>query len=209
VLWLKGMFMLNQACDQFPALKKQAILELTKQAFFDIGSAEAKEISLHSKIDLIPEEYMAMIELKVSIAKAAAEIGAVIGDGTAGQVKVLGQYAKTLGVLMTIRDEFIDMFEPEELANRFKNECLPLPILYAFKDAALKKKILEFLTKKELLEAELDALLELVYESPEVCKLGKHMREEVDEMAEKLRDTKGNGEILIKLLSFSLQDLPS
>ena len=43
VLWVKGMLMLNEACERFPLEKKQAILKLAKQALFDIGSAEAKE----------------------------------------------------------------------------------------------------------------------------------------------------------------------
>ena len=52
ILWIKGMLMLNEACERFPSEKKQAILKLAKQAFFDIGSAEAKEASLRGNIDL-------------------------------------------------------------------------------------------------------------------------------------------------------------
>ena len=36
-------------------------------------------------------------------ATASAQIGAIIGNGTSEQIENLGQYAKTLGVLMTIR----------------------------------------------------------------------------------------------------------
>ena len=122
--------------------------------------------------------------MKVSVATAAAQIGAIIGNGTPQQIENLGQYGKTLGVLMTIREEFINMFEPEELTNRFKNECLPLPILYAFKDVALKQKILEFLEKDEITEAKLDEILELVYKDPEVRKLGKYMHLSVKETIE-------------------------
>ena len=38
------MLMLNEACEHYPPEKKRVILRLTKQAFFDIGSAEAKEV---------------------------------------------------------------------------------------------------------------------------------------------------------------------
>lgn len=207
VLWIKGMSMLNEACQEFSTAKRQNILNLAKHAFFDIGSAEAKEVSLHGKIDLKPEEYLEMVGLKVSVAQAAAKIGAIIGDGTAGQVEVLGQYAKTLGVLMTIRDEFIDMFEPEELVNRFKNECLPLPILYAFQDAALKKKILKFINENEKTQAELDEIMELVYDAPKVRKLVEKMQLSVMEAAKSLQKIKQDTELLISLLTFSLQGL--
>ena len=123
VLWIKGMLMLNQACEDLPAKKRRVILKLAKQAFFDIGSAEAKEAHLRGNIDLKPEEFLEIIKLKISVATAAAQIGAVIGNGTPQQIENLGQYGKTLGILMTIREEFINMFEPEELKNRFKNEC--------------------------------------------------------------------------------------
>ena len=200
--------MLNEACDHFPLEKKQAILKLAKEAFFDIGSAEAKETSLRGKIDLAPEEYLEIIRLKVSVATAAAQIGAIIGNGTPQQIENLGQYGKTLGILMTIREEFINMFEPEELTNRFKNECLPLPILCAFQDTSLKQKILEFLGKDDKAEAKLNEMIELVYNAPEVRKLGEYMHLSVKEAIENLHYVKESQDDLIKLLMFSLQDLP-
>ncbi len=133
--------------------KKKTILNITKQAFFDIGSAETKEASLRGNLDLMPEEFLEIIKMKVSVAIAAAQIGAIIGNGSCQQIENLGQYAKTLGVLMTLREEFINMFEPDELRNRFKNECLPMPFLCAFQDATLKQKILEVLAKDEISEA--------------------------------------------------------
>lgn len=208
VLWFKGVLTLNEACDHFPLEKKQAILKLAKEAFFDIGSAEAKETSLRGKIDIAPEEYLEIIRLKVSVATAAAQIGAIIGNGTPQQIENLGQYGKTLGILMTIRDEFIDMFELEELTNRFKNECLPLPILCAFRDTSLKQKILEFLGKDDKAEAKLNEIIELVYNAPEVQKLGEYMHSSVKEAVENLHHVTESQDDLIKLLMFSLQDLP-
>jgi geranylgeranyl pyrophosphate synthase len=207
VLWVKGMLLLNEACEVFPKEMRQEILRLTKQAFFDIGSAEAKETSLRGNVDLQPEEFLELIELKVSVATAATKIGAIIGNGTSQQIENLGQYGQTLGVLMTIREEFINMFEPEELTNRFKNECLPLPVLYAFQDNALKKQVIDFLRKGEVSEAELDPVLERIYATSGVQKLGKYMQnlaQKTKENIEKLT----NKTVLEQLLAFSLQDMP-
>ena len=100
------------------------------------------------------------------------------------------------------------MFEPEELKNRFKNECLPLPILCAFQDVALKQKILELLKKEEITEVQLDEMIEQVYNAPEVRKLGKYMHMSVIEATGNLHYTKEGQNALIQLLEYTLQDLP-
>lgn len=209
VLWFKGMLMLNEACEPFPVEKKRAILELAKQSFFDIGSVEAKEANLRRNLDLQPEAYLDIITVKVSVAQAAAEIGAIVGDGTAQEVEILGQFGKTLGTLMTIRDEFVDMFELDELKNRFKNECLPLPILCAFQDADLKKEIIGLLEREEISETDLDKMLELVTNASEVQKIGKEMRSTMQEVAKRLSCIKQNNDIFIQMLESTLEDLPS
>jgi geranylgeranyl pyrophosphate synthase len=208
VLWFKGMLMLNQACESFSNDKKQAILELIKQAFFDIGSAEAKEANLRRKLDLKPEEYLEIIKMKVSVAEAIAKIGVIVGNGTSTQIENLGQFGKTLGMLMTIRDEFIDIFEIDELKNRFENECLPLPILYAFKNELTKNEILSLLETNELTETKLEKILVLVINAPEVRKLGRYIRKSVEETAQILVGLRKNGDIMVQLLESTLEDLP-
>ena len=162
VLWFKGMLMLNEACQAFSKPQKQAILELAKQSFFDIGSAEANESHLRRNLDIQPQEYLDIIKMKASVAGAAAKIGAIVGGGTAMEVKSLGQFGENLGLLMTIRDEFVDIFEPDELKNRFSNECLPLPVLYAFQDVALKKQIKRILEQAEITESDAEKIAELI-----------------------------------------------
>lgn len=208
ILWFKGMLMLNEAVDRFSEEKKQAILKLTKQAFFDIGSAEAKEANLRRKLDLQPKEYLDIIQLKISVASVAAEIGALVGNGTSEQIECLTQYGRTLGILMTIRDEFVDMFELEELTNRFKNECLPLPILYAFQNAGLKKEIVGLLEQEVITETQLNKMLEAVTDAPEVRDLGKFMRLSVNEEIKNLNCIKPIRNILVQLLESTLEDLP-
>jgi geranylgeranyl pyrophosphate synthase len=209
VLWFKGMLMLSEACETFAPEKKKAILELVKQSFFDIGSVEAKEASLRSNLNLQPQEYLDIIKVKVSVAEAAAKIGAIVGNGNAKQIETLAQYGKTLGTLMTIRDEFVDMFEVEEVKNRYSHECLPLPILYAFQDVALKEKILQILGKDELSAPELNEMLEIVVNSSKVRKLGKDMSNEVKAASQRLSQIPKNKDILAKLLVSTIEDLPA
>ena len=109
-LLFKGLTMLHEACETLPKEQKKAILELVKQAFFGISSAEAEETSFRGKFDVSPEEYLDMIRTKVAVAEATAKIGVILGDGTPQEVEELGHYGRTLAILMTIRDEFVDVF---------------------------------------------------------------------------------------------------
>jgi geranylgeranyl pyrophosphate synthase len=207
ILWFKGLLMLNEACASFVAEKKKAILKLTKEAFFDIASAESKETRLRANFDLSPQEYLDLIGIKVSVAEASAKIGAIIGNGTDEQVESLGTFGKTLGLLMTKRDEFVDMFELDELKNRFKNECLPLPMLCAFQDKTLKKEIFGILEKEELTQADLDRVLEIIINDPEVRKLVSNMSLSVEEASKCLICLKKNRDIFSMLLNSALINL--
>jgi geranylgeranyl pyrophosphate synthase len=207
VLWFKGMLMLTEACEAFPISKKKAILALAKEAFFNIGSAEAKEASLQRNLDISPEEYLEIINMKISVAEATAKIGAIIGDASEKQLQVLGRIGKTLGSLMTIRDEFVDMFELDEIKNRYRNECLPLPILYAFKDTSRKQEILAILSKEDINEVELEKMLTMIVESQQVKQLVKKMSVWIEAATIELAEI-GKSKEFKKLLDSTIKDLP-
>jgi|YelNatPaOPRAMG01_1025707.scaffolds.fasta_scaffold08489_9 geranylgeranyl pyrophosphate synthase len=206
-LLFKGLTFLHKACKKLPKKQSQGILNITKQAFFEIGSAEAKETILKRKYDLAPEKYCKVIEMKGAIAEATARIGAILGNGTPKQVEILGHYGRTLGVLMAIRYDFIDLFEPDELKNRLKNECLPLPLLYAFKDAQKQREILLLLEKNKITEQETWKIIDLIMETKQVRNLIKKMRFLVKDEKEQLNYIKRNRIELKLLLQSALEDL--
>ena len=207
VLWFKGMLMMSQSCEALSSKKRDSILNLAKQAFFDIGSAEAHEAHLRGNLNISPGEYLDIIKHKVSVAAVAAQIGAILGDGDPARIEGLKEYGKTLGILMTIRDEFVDMFELEELKNRYKNECLPLPMLYAFRDASLKSQILAKLEQGQMTETELEKLLELIVNSDEVHELVREMETSIQKTSAELTFITKNREIFVNLLKSSIEDL--
>lgn len=207
-LLFKGLLMLHEACEPLMEDQKRAILGLTKQAFFELGNAEALEASLRGQLDLCPDEYQNIIRKKVSVAEAAAKMGVILGNGSPEEVERLGRYGRTLGFLMTIRDEFIDVFEPEELKNRFENECLPLPVLNAFQESARKKKILQLLERKKITQDEMDKILDLVINAKENCKLGKYMWSLIEAETQRLTFIKVNYYTFVLMLQSTLQDIP-
>ena len=174
-LLLKGSTLLNKACNDLPKKQGDHIINLVKKAFFEIGTAEAKETSFKGNWDLAPQEYLDIIKMKAAIADATARIGAIIGGGSLKEIEKFGEYGRTLGILATIRDDFVDTFEPDELKNRAENECLPLPVLYAFRDQKAKNKIIGVFRKGELGEDDAHEIVETIMETEEMQSLKKVM----------------------------------
>jgi geranylgeranyl diphosphate synthase type I len=207
-LLFRGLYALHDGCEALPKAQKQAILELTKQAFFGISSAEAKEASLRGKTEPgTAGEYLEMIKMKAAVGEATTKIGAVLGGGTPEQVDMLGRYGKTLSVLYTIRDEFIDTFELDELKNRVEKECLPLPILHALEDSGKADKILRLVRANPITEKELELILDLVIDSKEAMELKKEMRLMIREDNQRLQSVKVNKSTFKLLLQSMMEDL--
>lgn len=206
-LLFKGVASMYEACESLPEKKRQAILGLIRQAFFEIGSAEAMEVGLKEKRDLTPEEYYDLIKMKATVAEANARIGAILGGGTTKEIDLLGHYGKTLGILAIIRDDFIDLYEPNELANRVKNECLPLPLLYAFRDEIKKDKIRRLLGMDRITERETSMILDLVTETEELEQLRKEMISLFEAGRDSIKHLKRCKNVLKLLLESTLEDL--
>jgi len=165
---MKAFSLLRKLEKQFPAEKMNGIWSIVTTRFFELGDAEALEASLRGNVDVSPKECLRIFEKKASTFEAHMQIGAIIGDGKADDIKVLGNYGRTLGVLMGVREDFIDVFEPEELQNRMRNECLPLPILYALKEPRIKKPIVTLLSKRKISKKDAERIVDLVFEAEEV-----------------------------------------
>ncbi|RLI40181.1 hypothetical protein DRO69_13255 [Candidatus Bathyarchaeota archaeon] len=185
VLFIKGLILLFKACKKIPKKQRKIVLNVVKQAFLEIGEAEAQETKFKGRYDISPEDYYSVIEMKASVAEAVARIGAIIGGGKLKEVNALGRYGRTLGILMTIRDEFIDLLEEEELRNRIKNECLPLPLLYAFQNEKIKNEIIPLLD----IDARKDALrkvMKKIVKTEKVIELRKKLRKMVERRSKEL-----------------------
>ena len=206
-LLFKGLILLHNACKELPKGQGRRTINLTKKAFFEIGNAEAKELSFRGKYDLELRKYYDVIETKATVAEICARIGAILGGGNSKEINALGRYGKTLGILMTIRDDFIDLFEPDELRNRARNEVLPLPILYAFLNLEKKSEIIRLLRKDEITEKETREILDLVMDTREVQNLKKEMQSLKTKTENLLRHFKMDKRAFKLLLRCTMEDL--
>jgi len=108
-----------------------------------------------------------------------------------------------------VREEFIDVFEIEELSHRIHSECLPIPVLYAVQYKDSKQRIQKLLAKKQVTSKDVDELLDIVFGAKSVKKLKKMMKDLVEENIHLISKIKPNeSKALLKSLAASaLEDL--
>lgn len=177
ILIMKGFTLLHEASRKtIPTEKIIRIGNIIKNSFFEFGSAEGLELNLRGNLDIAPQKYMQIIAMKASITEAEAQIGGIIGGGTQRHIEALGKYGRILGTILTIRDEFIDMFEIDELHHRMVNECLPLPILYALRNPEAKKKLIPILKKEKIAKKDMEVLVDTVFETKAIENLRRKIR---------------------------------
>ncbi len=206
-LIVKGLCTLHDAVTILPSAQSRTAYDLVKQAFFGITSAEAEEIILMQQGSVSPEKYLRMINLKASVSEATARIGAVLGDGSTDEVETLAGFGRAFGVLMTLKDEFIDMFEVEEMKNRVHGEWLPLPILYNFKDPNKARELTVLLRQQEITEEILENMLDVVLNSKETDELKAFIQKLIDEQMSQLQSIKFNKEKLMLMINSAKEGL--
>jgi geranylgeranyl pyrophosphate synthase len=205
-LLLEGVYALHEACDTFDAAKKNKILDLVKHAFFEISGAEGAETVMRGRIDITKHAYMEIIRHKVAAGEVATRIGALIGDGTPGDIELLADYGRFFGVLLTLRDEFIDVFEREELSNRVEKEVLPLPIIVTLSDESKKSDLLQ-LMKGKITKEKIEKIVDMTTSSKGSELLVSEMRQMVNNLKVKLGSVRYYKEDLEIILTATLEDL--
>ncbi len=171
ILLAQGFRQLTEAAESIPQSDFKKIVKLVSEAIFEICSAEALESQLLIKSDLRPDEYFEVIRLKAVVPELSMKIGAILGDASTEQVDSLGSFGRTYGINSLIIEEFADLLNIEEVRNRLKNECPPLPIIYALQNEQNKTKLLPLLSSK-LSEANYKSITEIVLDSKEIQVLG-------------------------------------
>lgn len=206
---VSGFTLLNRSTAKFPTEKRGEIFQTLKKSLFELGVAHALELNLKERIDVVAEEYMQILNMKATSVEADMRIGAIIGGGTNSEVQVLTRYGRILGILATLREEFIDIFEIEELSQRIQHEYVPIPVLFAMHDKDSEKRIRKLLARKHVTNKDVDELLDIVFEAKSVRELKKMMNYLIDESTHLIRRVK-NAKVrktLEKLAVSALEDL--
>jgi geranylgeranyl pyrophosphate synthase len=175
-LLLKGMTLLYKNIKRLPTQTMDSMVETIDTAFTEAGDAHTLEISYKTRLDLSPEKHLQVIKKKASILEAHTRIGALIGKGTRNEIEIMSEFGRVLGTLIMLRDEFIDLFEAQELNDRIKNGCLPLPIIYSLKNPTVKEKIMNIVSRPKISGKDAELIVDTIFKSKEVESLTTMMK---------------------------------
>jgi geranylgeranyl pyrophosphate synthase len=159
-LFFKGLTMLNRA-----SIDHQEINDIVKNMFFELGDAEALELQLRKKPSTSPEMYLKIIKKKAADVEAHTRIAAIIAGATIKEVEILGKYGRILGMLIILKDDYIDSFEHEELKHRIQNEHYPMPVLYSLTKPEANATLTKILQKRDIMKKDTQTLKALIRKS--------------------------------------------
>jgi geranylgeranyl pyrophosphate synthase len=199
ILLAQGFLQLTEAAESIPKTDSMKIMKLVSEAIFEICAAEALESKLRNNSGLMPDQFLEVIRLKAVVPELSMKIGAILGDASSEQVNSLGSFGRTYGVNSLIIEEFADLTNIEEVRNRLKNECFPLPIIYALQNEQIRTNLLPILCSN-LSEVTHNSIMEIVLDSKEIQVLGNllvnNARNEVKHLTKsikgKIREELGN-----------------
>jgi heptaprenyl diphosphate synthase len=201
-LLLNGLTLLNKIAEKdIPTEKMRVIMDIVKIMFFELGDAEALELRFRGNLDVSPEEYLRVVRKKAADVEAHTRIGAILGGASPKKVEALGEYGRLLGMLIILRDDWIDVFDLEESCSRIKNESLPLLLLYGLQHSAIKDKLRMIFLKKTVTIKDAKSILETIQKTDVPQKYAKFMNKLAKDAVQNLRKhrIKNNDlELLIK-----------
>jgi len=176
----KGLTLLGSCASEYAGDREKEVFATVKERLFEVGNAHAQELEMKRRLDVLPSEYLRVLEMKAASIEADMHIASLMAGGSEKETATLKDYGRIIGFLGTLREEFVDIFEVEELNRRVKSETLPVPLMFALEDAEMKKKIIGMIKKGKITSKEINQLADLVLDMEPVIALKKKM--------EKLRD---------------------
>jgi geranylgeranyl pyrophosphate synthase len=141
LLLMQGITELQKECSVLSEHQQNLVSELILKGMVNIVKAEALEPQLWQKNAVTPDEFFEVINLKAGVAELHCRLGGIIAGADKCAMESLGQFGRTVGVLSTLKEEFVDLSNPAELQHRLKRELPPYPMLYAMQNPAVKAKV--------------------------------------------------------------------
>jgi geranylgeranyl pyrophosphate synthase len=189
--------------------KGKIALETLKRLLFEVGNAHALEVGLKERKSVTPDDYVKITEMKAASIEADMHFGALFGGGEDAEVEVLARVGRILGILATLRDDLIDVFDIGELRQRISVQDLPRPLLFAMQDQETKGKIMNILSKPKITNSGVATLVDFTLEAKSVVQLKNQMQLLIGEgltLTNSLPKIKLRSKIQ-SILSFMLEDL--
>jgi geranylgeranyl diphosphate synthase type I len=206
---IEGFKLFVDSAVILPKEKERSTIETLKKLVFEVGNAHALEVGLKKRKNVTPNEYMKITEMKAASIEADMHLGALFGGGKDAEVEVLARVGRILGILATLRDDLIDIFDIEELRQRISVQDLPLPLLFAMQDQKAKGKVRNIISKPKITKSDVATIVDFTLEAKTVVQLKNQMRLLIGEglaLTNNLPNVKLKSKIQ-SLLPFMLEDL--
>jgi len=171
-----GFTLLGVAASRLSTGRRTEISRIIKSCLFEVGNAHVLELSLKGKNDISQEKYLTILKMKSASFEADAHVAAIFGTENQASTHTMKQYGRNIGTLATLRDEFVDVFDVDELNRRVKSEVLPMPIVCALQDARHRHQLTTLLRKRKLTATDAETIISIVFESESVTALKKYMQ---------------------------------
>jgi len=173
---IEGFKILAESTTVLPKEKQKSAFEMFKKLLFEVGNAHALEIGLKDSKNITPSDYLKITEMKAASIEADMYIGALFGGGKDADVAVFARLGRIFGILATLRDDLIDVFDIEELRQRITVQDLPLPLIFAMQDQKTHERATAILLKQKITKSDVATLVNLTIESEPVAQLKERMQ---------------------------------
>jgi geranylgeranyl pyrophosphate synthase len=206
---IEGFKLFVDSTKILPKEKEKEALETVKRLTFEVGNAHALEIGLKERKNIVPDDYMKVIKMKAAGIELDMHLGALFGGGKNAEVKTLAKLGRIVGILVMLREEFIDIFEIEELCQRILVHDLPIPLLFAMQDHKAKINVTKIISKPKITQNDISILVDFTLEAIPTVKLKEKMQVLIEKglsLTSRLLNHKLKYEFQ-NLLSFILEDL--
>ena len=207
-LLMQGMELLQNSLELFQPKQRNQISKLMTKAMYEITEAEAIETQLWKKINVRPKEYFEVINHKATVAELHCKIGGIIGDADEVALECISRYGRTIGLLSTMKDEFLDLENFDEFTDRVIYEMPPYPVICAFQNEDIKNQFIPVMNRDKLSKNDVASIAQAVLTSVEV----KTLKVKLRQMAEKellynylLKDSKMGKEAAIILEALAIE----
>jgi len=206
---IEGFKIFVDSMIDFPKEKRKDTLEMTKTLLFEVGNAHSLEICLKQRKRVTPDEYIMITELKAASIEADLMLGAIFGGGNKSEVENLARIGRIIGILATLRDDLVDVFDITELRQRIAVQDLPLPLLFAIQDDKTNSRVMTILSKPRITTRAVAELVDFTLHAKSVAKLKYRMQLLIEEgltLLNKLPREKLHSK-LQAAITFMLEDL--
>jgi len=210
IFLVKGFHLLHRAIENLSKEQQSQIMDTTNNFLAEVVKAHIAETDLQSRKWIVkPQAYLDILTQKAAEIEGRMKIAGIYGRATEKQIQALSKCGKTLGTLLAVRAEYTDLFEPIELSNRVRNECLPLHILYGLQKRGYREKIFTLLSKSNLTNKDCSELLRILEETGALASLKNQLESLQKEATDTLSCLSNNKEKdhLKLILTSMLEDM--